>query len=955
MQPNSNDLIKISQIEVTELGSDVSIADTNRLEHSANNLNFGVEVSGDKRNAAGAFSAAQSTITGTGVSSIIAFQTYTVVVTAKDSSGINIGTGGEKIWIKLEDECDRTTNFECVATSGSTHALSSMIWTQMTDNSDGTYSYSYSVSHNGVLSITVFYFQGSGLYWEWFDTVNWSGSIIVSNISSTIDYDFGTGQITPTWSDYWSGRFYTLLRAPTTDSYTFYLKHDSYGSLNINFVTYISQGWCSEESQVLSLTGGSYYYIQIGFYENVDNANINFYWSYTGQAKTIVPSTYLYYPQYVANNPIKVTATWPTGYSGSVAGHTSVWYPVCGDGLRVGIEKCDNGSVSGTGGWASDCTSITAGWVCSGGSSTSADTCTQCGAGYYQNDATNPTTWVTHCSDSKRVGSEKWDDGNTTPNDGCSSDCTSIDSGWVCSGGSSSSADTCTKWPAGYHQNDATNPTTCVTVWGDGLKAGTEKWDDGNTSNSDGCKSDWSSIESSWVCSGGSTTSKDTCTFCSSGYYQNNAANPTACVTKCGDGFRVGSETCDDGNTVSGEGCTADWLTIETSYVWSGGSSTSKDICKMCSSINKTNSSKSKCLASSINTNSKVLVSLLFMLIAIGIAFGVMNSIWFGLVPHSFFSAINQLQLFIIVPLLGGITADEILDFDRGISVWLFSFYFIPVKNIFGSIITYDQDIPYLERIYIESNSSPANLASVVAVFCLLIITHLIVWFIKMWARENYKNSKFTKVVEGTLSFFKFGVYVIFLMECFVYFMLLCVSELERHRLTENTEIVSFTFAVLLSIFWLVMVSIACYEWMKSYDPTLYQKQTYFSCLFIGVKDDWKYRWLGFLFLMRRLLLCIVVLSIRFASFTTKVGVFTGIQICYFLFLCITRPYKAIQDNITEIVTEFFNIVFPAFYFYFNSDSTWTSGIAYFYISLLLIDNMIVAGIQFGKSALLKV
>ena len=644
-----------------------------------------------------------------------------------------------------------------------------------------------------------------------------------------------------------------------------------------------------------------------------------------------------------------------SGYYQNNALNPTTCVTQCGDGFRVGTEKCDNGSISGTGGWASDCTSITAGWVCSGGSSTSADTCTQCGAGYYQNDATNPTIWVTHCGDSKRVGSEKCDDGNTTPNDGCSSDCTSIDSDWICSGGSSSSADTCTKWPAGYHQNDATNPTTCVTVWGDGLRAGTEKWDDGNTSNSDGCKSDWSSIESSWVCSGGSITSKDTCTFCSSGYYQNNAANPTACVTKCGDGFRVGSETCDDGNTVSGDGCTADWLTIETSYVWSGGSSTSKDVCKMCSSINKTNSSKSKCIASSINTNSKVLVSLLFMLIAIGIAFGVMNSIWFGLIPHSFFSAINQLQLFIIVPLLGGITADEILDFDRGISVWLFSFYFVPVKNLFGSAITYDQDIPYLERIYIESNSSPANLASVFAVIFLLIVIHLIVWLIKMWARENCKNSKLTKVIEGTLSFFKFGVYVIFLMECFVYFMLLCVSELERHRLTEDTEIVSFTFAVLLAIFWLAMVSIACYEWMKSYNPTLYQNQTYFSCLFYGVKDDWKYRWLGFLFLMRRLLLCIVVLSIRFASFTTKVGVFTGIQICYFLFLCITRPYKARQDNITEIVTEFFNIVFPAFYFYFNSDSTWTSGIAYFYISLLLIDNIIVAGIQFGKSILLKV
>lgn len=99
------------------------------------------------------------------------------------------------------------------------------------------------------------------------------------------------------------------------------------------------------------------------------------------------------------------------------------------------------------------------------------------------------------------------------------------------------------------------------------------------------------------------------------------------------------------------------------------------------------------------------------------------------------------------------------------------------------------------------------------------------------------------------------------------------------------------------------------------------------------------------------MLLCIVVVSVKFASFMTKVGVFTGIQTVYFAFLCITRPYKALQDNITEIVIEFFNIVFPAFYFYFNSDSTWTTGIAYFYISLLLIDNAIIMGIQFGKSA----
>ena len=41
-----------------------------------------------------------------------------------------------------------------------------------------------------------------------------------------------------------------------------------------------------------------------------------------------------------------------------------------------------------------------------------------------------------------------------------------------------------------YYQNNLLNPTVCVPHCGDGLRAGTEKCDDGNTANSDGCKSD---------------------------------------------------------------------------------------------------------------------------------------------------------------------------------------------------------------------------------------------------------------------------------------------------------------------------------------------------------------------------------------------------------------------------------------------------------------------------------
>lgn len=53
----------------------------------------------------------QSTITGTGVQALVAFQTVTVTVTAKDSSGNNIGSGGQTLKVEVHNECTLDSNY----------------------------------------------------------------------------------------------------------------------------------------------------------------------------------------------------------------------------------------------------------------------------------------------------------------------------------------------------------------------------------------------------------------------------------------------------------------------------------------------------------------------------------------------------------------------------------------------------------------------------------------------------------------------------------------------------------------------------------------------------------------------------------------------------------------------------------------------------------------------------
>ena len=86
--------------------------------------------------------------------------------------------------------------------------------------------------------------------------------------------------------------------------------------------------------------------------------------------------------------------------------------------------------------------------------------------------------------DGLRVGLEDWDDGNTYNEDRCYDQC-NIETGFIWTGGSSSSRD---KWSS---------------LCGDGYRVRSEQWDDKNTNNGDGC-SYQCHVENGFIWTGGS-------------------------------------------------------------------------------------------------------------------------------------------------------------------------------------------------------------------------------------------------------------------------------------------------------------------------------------------------------------------------------------------------------------------------------------------------------------------
>jgi fibro-slime domain-containing protein len=176
----------------------------------------------------------------------------------------------------------------------------------------------------------------------------------------------------------------------------------------------------------------------------------------------------------------------------------------CGNGVIEFGENCDDGNMVSGDGCSSVCVTET-GFTCA----TAGQACTR----------------NVVCGDHFIEGMEGCDDGNLTSGDGCSSDC-KLECGWECPPGAVCRAAKC----------------------GDGIVAGKEQCDDGNTTDGDGCsaictlESKPVSVAEGWVC-----TTPTAATGCK---------GPTTCATSvCGNKVVEGSEQCDDGNTVSGDGC----------------------------------------------------------------------------------------------------------------------------------------------------------------------------------------------------------------------------------------------------------------------------------------------------------------------------------------------------------------------------------------------------------------
>ena len=441
----------------------------------------------------------------------------------------------------------------------------------------------------------------------------------------------------------------------------------------------------------------------------------------------------------------------------------------------------------------------------------------------------------------------------------------------------------------GYSKDTTTGRPLWITVWGDGYRAGTEIWDDGNALNSDGWTSSWQ-IEDGYVCSGGTVTGRDTWVFCTNQTEPNESKDEWIFVDRYSK-----TESTTSSSVIGGTVAASMIVNLGTSAI--GGSSAQG----MFSGIGQT--------------------QLLMTVPEIGS--------YIPAAVNKTFSNLDSLMLnFDFLSLESNAIYDEI-------------------EQEFG----YTVNNGTRNLSIIKHTSSLLNLFHLFIILAVIFLFHIFMIVLLSWVPEDSKKS-YGKILVKINDSFAFGFYIRFIMLIYLALLFTSLFELNLFIRGHEGKAASFSVAGVIAFFWLLTFIFTFVYWLNSNNEDIIideEKRHKCKACFSGLKSQkWK-RVHILLFFLRRILISIILFLLTDLTTMTKLGMITGIQVIYLIILVIQRPFIHIKDQIIEIMNEVFYIIMIMYLFFFNDRNDWDDATKFSYLSLMFLNFIAILIISTGK------
>lgn len=176
----------------------------------------------------------------------------------------------------------------------------------------------------------------------------------------------------------------------------------------------------------------------------------------------------------------------------------------------------------------------------------------------------------------------------------------------------------------------------------------------------------------------------------------------------------------------------------------------------------------------------------------------------------------------------------------------------------------------------------------------------------------------------------KFEAYTRLFMESFLIFCIASVSEIHRDNTSTSVKKRSFIFSIFILILVCIFIIIAVLNALK-----LRWKDQFNS----SVKEGYLPRFYSSILILRLAIFGILLLLVDDEYSKPKVYVVAILQLLHLVYLIVIRPFKAIQDNLIEIINDVIYLFLVLVLSYYCTKSRWSTDFtdAYRYIILINI------------------
>ena len=314
--------------------------------------------------------------------------------------------------------------------------------------------------------------------------------------------------------------------------------------------------------------------------------------------------------------------------------------------------------------------------------------------------------------------------------------------------------------------------------------------------------------------------------------------------------------------------------------------------------------------------------------------------------PQSIWSIVNQFQLLMMFQLLGWYISPDVLSYINNFQYASFSFSFIPYYSvpIVGDVRDFfstTQPNSSLENVELSYGSTIANFFSLFINLFWIFVIHGLFLLIKKWFLSKVKHAIISKILNAIGSIFLWAIYIRMFLEAYLYFLLSLVNEVTSFKTYDASNITSFVFAIPLLIFTIAFAVFVAIHYSKFRKVELSGLSKIFEELYANVKETPVGKFYITMFLLRRTLMVMIVMSVSFTPVLFQGITFSIVQIIWAIFILL-RPLDKTKDNIIEGINDTLIALITIVLTIFYQESWWSTTLTNIIVYTLIINGFVI-------------